>query len=143
MSESTWLDVVARVVPVAPVDLDSILDDRPETPMAPTLQAIGRSPSAKLWDRTDSEQGYIGVRIKERTEAHTEIAVRLAAAAVERHVVPVILSHVPDCGFERFGFRVEFVGGATKAERESAEDELRHFWDMAIVIDLGEVVDLK
>ena len=78
MSESTWLDVIARVVPVAPVDLDPILHDRPKPSAAPTLQAIGRSPSAKLWDRSDSQQGYIGIRIRERTEAEAEIAVRLA-----------------------------------------------------------------
>ena len=34
-------------------------------------------------------------------------ALRLAAAAVERGVVPIILSPLPRTGFEPYGFRVE------------------------------------
>ncbi|TCM84995.1 hypothetical protein EV216_10980 [Rhodovulum steppense] len=51
----------------------------------------------------------IGVRLAEPLDNPARAALRLAAAAVERHVFPVILSRIDQSWFECFGFRVERV----------------------------------
>ena len=86
---------------------------------------------------------FFGVRIREAPDDLRAPAARLAAAAIERHTAPVILSHIDRCGFERLGFRVERILGGTEAEIEAQENEIIRFWDMSIVVDYDDVVRLK
>ncbi|MBV1866656.1 MAG: hypothetical protein KUG69_01935, partial [Marinosulfonomonas sp.] len=69
-------------------------------------------------------------------------ATRLAAAALERGVNPVIMSSLPDCGFEQFGFRVERLVGSNQEELAACELDLVQFWNMAIVIDVKDIARL-
>ena len=61
---------------------------------------------------------------------------------MERKVTPIILTTIPDCGFESFGFRVERIVGATAEERSLLENELKQFWNLAIIIDISDVAKL-
>jgi hypothetical protein len=69
-------------------------------------------------------------------------ALRLAAVAVERGIMPVILSTIDMSGFERFGFRVERLP-AEPALRAEAERELIRFWDLSLIIDAEDIGLLK
>jgi hypothetical protein len=67
------------------------------------------------------------------------LALRLASAAAERGVVPILLSVLPRTGFEQYGFRVERLPDGPPEAVALAEAELRKFWDMPIVISLSDV----
>lgn len=146
MSEDLWLDILSRIAPSEPVDLDALLPDRAPRPDPGPVEPRGRvggfPVSARLWDR-DPEQACIGIRVSEPPADLPRLALRLASAAAERGVVPIILSALPTTGFERFGFRVERLPeGASPDELTRAETEIQRFWDMPIVIDLKDVAHL-
>lgn len=149
MIEGQWLDIIARVSTREPIDLDRTVFrdvDKP-VPQQPAPAAGNGSddripPSVMLWVRAENNRSYIGVRVNKRLPDCTQAAFRLAAAALERDVSPIILSSLADSGFERFGFRVERIVGDTPQERLLLEEELRRFWNMAIIIDVSDVASL-
>lgn len=139
-----WFEVLSRIGPGAPVDLDAVL--APGTAPPPPPVALRGRPeetarSSRLWQR-DAAASHIGIRVTRLPEDIRPVALRLAAAATERGVVPVILSPLPRTGFEAYGFRVERLPDAPPAETARAEAELALFWDLAIVIDLEDVAAL-
>ena len=145
MTRDAWYEVIARIAQEAPVDLDPILD--PDTGAPPPAAPPGRGqtaalpPSARLWDR-EGDVSHIGVRVDTAPRDIRRLALRLAAAAAERGVVPVILSTLPRTGFEQYGFRVERLPDGPPKAVAACEAELRRFWDMAIVLDLSEIESL-
>ncbi|MEM9343086.1 MAG: hypothetical protein AAGA87_08585 [Pseudomonadota bacterium] len=140
--DTRWLDAIARLRPEAPEMLDDLLLPGQGTG-AVTFQPCDTPPSANLWARAEHGPSYIGVRVTDETSATAETALKLASAAAERNVVPVILSHVAQSGFERFGFRLERVAGQTPEEREACEAELIRFWDITVVVDANRVSALR
>jgi hypothetical protein len=143
VTRDAWYEVIARIAQEAPVDLDPLLDAGSEA--APRPEAPEREPalppSARLWDRDDSVS-HIGVRVDAPPRDIRRLALRLAAMAAERDVVPVILSALPRTGFEQFGFRAERLPDGPPEVVARFEAELRRFWDMAIVLDLHEIEHL-
>ncbi|WP_420586161.1 hypothetical protein [Ruegeria sp.] len=143
MTENRWQQILSNTTPERPADLDDLV--------APGRQSKARGdllfpdmdllPSAALWERDADSHINIGVRIHKMPEAAWEIARRLAAAAIERNVVPIILSRVDCSGFEQFGFRVERIPDEELAAR-AAEEEMRKFWALAIIIDGQDVAQL-
>ncbi|WP_131726282.1 hypothetical protein [Ruegeria denitrificans] len=95
-------------------------------------------PSAALWERNGNGPTHIGVRIVKAPKSVHNVARYLAAAALEREVIPLILSRIDYSGFEQFGFRVERVPEEPEAAR-TAEEEIRKFWDLAIIIDGDDI----
>jgi len=147
MSEQFWLDVIARISATEPVDLDaSVLWAGAKTEDAPTFrqarQNTNITPSAWLWDTKEPEQSYIGIRVDERPADCSRPALRLAVAALERGVVPIIITTLAYSGFERFGFRVERIMGDNAVERQRLRDEIRQFWNIALVIDITDVTSI-
>jgi hypothetical protein len=140
MTREIWLDVVARLSAEEPVDLDPILmtpaaappAQAAAAPAAPTIR------SARLWTR-DETVSCIGIRIDRLPDDPRRLALRLASAAAERGVVPIILSTLPRTGLEQFGFRVERLPAGPPEAAALAEAELRRFWDMPIVVSLSDV----
>ncbi len=90
----------------------------------------------------DPDRVAIGVRVTKPVKDPIAIANRLIALATERGVTPVIFSSIASSGFERFGFRVEHLGGNSKAELEACEAELKQFWDIAVVVDAADIVQM-
>lgn len=132
-----WDGVLARITEQRPDELDPILH-RTKQPQVRgrTLGVTGApAPAAELWQREDEGRSYIGVRITEPLADPALAALRLASAAIERRVVPIILSHLDVCGFESFGFRVERLPAGGEADAAAAEVQLKRFWNLAIVID--------
>ncbi len=140
MTPEHWLAVLSRIAPGEPVDLDAgapgpagtgsaIAGWTPATP----------PPSPRLWQRGDSGASWIGIRVDAPLADPARAALRLAAAALERGVTPVILTPLDFTGFERFGFRIErFVPGAG-ADRAAWEAEMTAFWSLALIIDAADV----
>lgn len=140
MTRERWLDVIARLSAEEPVDLDPVLSGAAPLPPgdAPPDAGAPAVLSAKLWARDDTVS-CIGVRIDRPPEDPRRLALRLAAAAVERGVVPVILSTLPRTGLEQFGFRVERLPEGPPEAQALCEAELRKFWDIAIVVSVSDV----
>ncbi len=145
MNDAHWLDVLSRIVPAEAVDLDPILTSFDQAPGPAPVAERGRRDgvpvSSKLWAR-DETRSHIGIRVTEAPADVARLALRLASAAEERGVVPIILSALPTTGFEQFGFRVERLPDGPEELRAEYETELQRFWDMPIVIDLRDVVSL-
>jgi len=139
-----WLEIVSGVSGVAPVNLDAQMDASTVWPPRAAQDpfwpdAVFPPPSVRLWQWQDAQHSCIGVRVTAPVEQPGRIALRLASAAVERNVIAIILTTLPLSGFERFGFRTERLCGATPEARAACEAELMRFWNMAIVIDAGDV----
>jgi hypothetical protein len=139
MTRDRWLSVLARLTPHRPVDLDAVVFGAPrEIAVQPPPVTVRPAPSPRLWTPGDPEVAYIGVRVTAIPADPLAVALKLAAAAVERGAIPVIFSTVEASGFERYGFRVERISGRTPAERQVEEDELCAFWNIAVVIDAAD-----
>lgn len=142
MSEEIWLDVISRITTEAPIDLDAVVFANtavkpPRTVVVPVQDQAG--PSTVIWDKTDPESSFIGIRVDTPLTDCTQAAFRLAAAALERGVTPIILTRLTDCGFERFGFRIERIIGDSDADCARLEADITKFWNLAIVIDVRDV----
>ena len=142
MTEAYWQDVIGLIRVAAPTDLNGLVG-MPERTGQPSTgfpaHCIVPAPSARLWTLSDPSWSCIGVRVSAPVADPPTLALRLAAAAVERHMLPVMLTRLAQSGFERFGFRTERIFGATEEERAACEAELARFWGFAIVIDASDV----
>ncbi|MFZ1727578.1 MAG: hypothetical protein WBO29_11295 [Albidovulum sp.] len=143
--DERWLAVLSRITPQQPIDLETVLLGAKKAtvskPDREFLSAIppAPAPSATLWSRTESDLSYLGVRLTTPLADSAQTAIRLASAALERGITPIILTTLSNSGFERFGFRVERIMGESDEERAACEEELKRFWNMAIVVDAAEV----
>ena len=143
MTENHWYQILSNTTPERPVDLDDLIVPNREGKVCGELlfPNMNLLPSTVLWEREAESHTNIGVRIHKAPEAVCDIARRLSAAAIERNVVPIILSRVDHCGFEQFGFRVERIPDEELAA-QAAEEEIRKFWALAIIIDGHDVAQL-
>lgn len=132
-----WAAILSRIGHALPVDLDSP-DHSNRAPTLP-VSAGQPPPAAVLWNPGEGAVSYLGIRLRAPLADCAGAAARLAAAAMERGVVPVILSTLDISGFERFGFRVERIAGMTEAERAACEAQIARFWQLAIIIDAGDI----
>ncbi|TCP41825.1 hypothetical protein [Rhodovulum marinum] len=143
--DPAWSAILARITPARPEDIDDlILDGHPPRPRGKMLAPAGQvPPSAALWarDAQDETLSRIGIRITRPLADPARAALRLAAVAVERRVIPVILSRLDASGFERLGFRVERVPPDDEAAALATEAELKKFWNLAIIVD-GRDIDI-
>jgi len=136
-----WTERLARAGTASPVDIDDLLVDA--NPMA--THRIGAAVFARtgsvVLPRDDPAGGRpaIGVLLNDAQERIEDgqtplLATRYAALAVEKECDVIILSHQNNSGFERFGFRVERLSGATEEERADCLDQLRRFWGLELII---------
>lgn len=146
MTDETWPAILSRITNHQPVDLDDGAATVLPRPAAITPfdgfaggQAEEPAPSSGLWDAHEPNTSYIGVRVTDRLPDAAALAVRLASAALERRVIPIILSAIGNCGLERFGFRVERLATENPAAQAAFEAELSRFWRLAIIIDAADV----
>ena len=140
MTDPGWFDVIARLSAGEPLDLDPVLSEAADMapPAPPDLRDGPRIRSSRLWAR-DEAVSHIGVRVDRPPQDLRRIALRLAAAAAERGVVPIILTTLGRSGFEQFGFRVERLPAGPPEAVAAFEADLRRFWDLALVISLEDV----
>lgn len=141
MSAIDWMAVMARITPQCPVDLDGPVFGAPvpETCTPWESAAAAFPPPAGLWNSPAKDRPGIGVRITVVLADPSDLARRLAAAAIERGIEPIIITTLNTCGLEQFGFRVERVFAATAEERVLQEAEIAAFHDCAIIIDAADV----
>ncbi|PPB82280.1 hypothetical protein LV82_00207 [Albidovulum inexpectatum] len=133
MNNDIWLEVIARIGEPEPLLLDEVTDDLPPAPEGWAGGDV--PPSPRLWSRDPDGPARIGVRVDDNLPDPARVAMRLAAAAIERGVEPVILTSLPRSGFERFGLRVErYIAGAA-GDRARWEAEMSAYWDLALIVD--------
>lgn len=143
MTPDHWLSVLARITPAGPFDLDA-----GEPPPARQGTGLGGwssetpPPSPRLWEREETGASYLGIRVDAPLVDPARTALRLAAAALERGVTPIILTSLGQSGFERFGFRVERFVPGEGADRAAWEAEMTAFWSLALIIDAADVAAL-
>ena len=121
-----------------PVDLDAGLFGIPETPGKIDLDGPFPLPPPALWDKPDTSLSYIGIRVTDEIDDEAALARRLASAAAERRIQPIILSAGGGAGLRRFGFRVEDISAETEEERQALERQVEAFWSLAIIVDAGD-----
>lgn len=143
MTPEHWLAVLSRIAPGEPVDLDAGAPG----PARTGAGLVGRiaatpPPSPRLWDRGDTGASWIGIRVDAPLADPARAALRLAAAALERGVTPVILTSLDSSGFERFGFRIERFLAGPGVDRAAWEAEMAAFWSLALIIDAADVASL-
>ncbi len=149
MTRDDWLDVLVRISPHAPTDLDAGLfgeGDKmavpvlpPEDPQADDPCNPFIAPSARLWQRHDPGAAHIGIRVTRPVPDIAQTVLRLACVAIERGVNPVILTTLDNSGFERFGLRVERLPSGTASQQRHYEEELTSFWMLSIIIDADDI----
>lgn len=143
MTPEHWLAVLSRIAPGEPVDLDAGAPGPARTGggLAGRIAATP-PPSPCLWDRGDTGASWIGIRVDAPLADPARAALRLAAAALERGVTPVILTSLDSSGFERFGFRIERFLAGPGVDRAAWEAEMAAFWSFALIIDAVDVASL-
>lgn len=139
--DMNWHAILGRITTAGPEDLDPLIHGRAPRPRQGRVLPVsaGLPPAAELWQREDAAPSYIGVRICAPMTEPAQAALRLASAAIERRVFPIILSRLDTCGLERFGFRVERIPMGDPEAAIAAEDQLARFWSLAIIIDGSEI----
>lgn len=138
MTQADWLQLLACITPAAPWNLDEALSaptGRCRTDPDPT------PPPAAIWPRLTAG-GAIGVRVTGPVGNIAHAAMRLAAAAIERDVTPIILTSLPLSGFEQYGFRVERLPDAPEDALRAVEEELSQFWGLAVIVNADDIANL-
>lgn len=135
------LDILGRLQDAAPVDLDVPGDSAAPTAGGWPGTAAAPALSPALWSRP-GDWACLGVRVTRPVADPTALARRLAAMAVERGILPVILTTLDQSGFERFGIRVERLSPGPAGARAMDEAELAAFWNFAIILDAEELMQL-
>lgn len=147
MTAEFWQDVLSRISNSKPIDLDPLIFEDRKVKIGNAIKLPAQNDptplSKKLFPKCDVTQSYIGLRVTSANSDHTQIAVRLAAAALEKGVIPIILTTLNESGFERFGFRVERLTGSTKKELSRQEKQLTAFWGLAIIVDVADAIHLN
>lgn len=137
---SKYAALLGNLTQDAPLHLDPILFDKdPSQGDDIPFTETGAMVSSDLWSRNDDNVSFIGIRVTDPIEDRHAIAADLAATAVEREIVPIFLSWIGQCGMQRFGFRVELVGGTNKDEMRVCEEQLKRLWNLAIIVDAKDV----
>lgn len=141
MNEAHWLHLLTRITSSLPLDFDADIFQKPGAPSEQDISDDTVSPpmSTKLWERVPGEPTYIGVRVTHPLTDEARLAVKLASAAVERRICPVIITSLSVSGFETYGFRVEKVPALPSESRARFEAELIAFWQLALVIDAEDI----
>jgi hypothetical protein len=90
-----WLALLPMIRTAGPVDIDPLIAPARAVRAArtgfPCGDRCGPPPSATLWQQAGGDHSCIGVRVLRPLADAAPVALRLAAAAVERQVVPIIL----------------------------------------------------
>ncbi len=133
---TSWTNIINRISPQAPQDLDPLLGalDPRRTKDGAYLVPAPEDTFDGLTPLKGEETICFGARITKDTADPVALAMRVAQLAAEKGAEAIVLSHVEKSGLERFGFRVETVGGETEQARLALEEELRQFWNIVVVI---------
>ena len=136
MMEHNWDDLICRISPAAPENLDddlAALDPRTAKTGAINFPISAAENELPVEFATE-EVVCFGVRVDEQTTDETTLAMTIAQMAAEKGAFPVVFSHVENCGLQRFGFRVERISGATPAEVAACEEQVKKFWNIVVII---------
>jgi len=136
-----WAEIMTRASVVAPLNIDDLLSS--ENALAQHDPGIVIFPHDAFYQKPQVENALrrpsIAVLLPDQNERLPAedvqvLATRYAALAIEKECDIVVLTYQHNAGFERFGFRVERIAGATRQEQEHCLEHLRAFWGFEVVI---------
>lgn len=136
MSDLRWNEILLRMSRQDAEDIDEIagtFDPRRRPPgdeVFPTTDAV-LMPQTKMKQETAV---FVGLRVTAELPDAVDQATRLAAFAGERDVGIIVLAQCDLSGLERFGFRVERIGGGDADALEICEDQVRRFWNIDLLL---------
>lgn len=135
MTADEWSMIITKIAPLNAEPLDDILevfDIRYGSTGSCILPDKGWHCNQKAFRHSSTV--CIGVRVDGDNIDRTDLSMKLASMALEKEVMPIIFSRGDYSGMEKFGFRVEKVSGKTETQRLECEEQLKHFWDISVVI---------
>lgn len=136
MNELLWADTIGRITPNDPVGLDDLtrrFDPRCNQGGQVIFPQVSALPVADMPFKTP-ETGLIGFRIKAVRDDIVQVALQLAAMAMENDVTVIVFSHLDYCGLECYGFRCERVAGNTPDQKAHCEEQIRRFWRIELIL---------
>ena len=144
MDQEYWHGVLGQLSPNEPRNVDDLTGHKAKTTAPKRWDHTNDvpKPSPKLWDLNTEEVSYFGIHVDEPAEDLAGLAAKLAACALERNVIPIVLTTLERSGLERFGFRVEYVGADNAEEQARMIEEVSAFWNLAIRINASDVQSL-
>ena len=136
MKNNDIIDIINRIAPQRPTDLDDILApiDPRQKPAGTFRFPADASAIAAATPLENAGAVCFGARVDETTKEPQRLAMNVAQLAAEKGAIPVIFSYADPCPLGAFGFRIERIVGRTEAEREAAQAQVRAFWNIAMVI---------
>jgi len=146
VTDDLWQQMAARIVHEQPVELDGLVFEDVKKAggnLGREVPDAWIAPSTANWAMNDPDRVAIGVRVDKPLPNTVDIATQLIAMAIERGITPVIFSSISPSGFEQFGFRVERLAGKDPAQLQVCEEELKRFWDIAIVVDAADIAQMR
>lgn len=140
MSDDPWLDVIQRICVLPEVLRPGAAgEDRSGTFALRGTAGAPPVPSPRLWARTEDAPAAVGIMVRNMLDDPANLALHLAAVAIERRIMPVILSTCDVTGLEPYGLRIERVT-VTAGEPDPVElAELRAYWDIVVVIEAADI----
>lgn len=130
MTLDRWSAILGRIIAAEPEALEGQQARAEGREIFPEITTVPMPETSMA--RSDAV--VVGFRVTEPLPDLVDRAARLAAFALERDVEVVILSHVDESGFERFGFRVERIAGNDAGARGACEEQIRRFWNIDLVL---------
>ena len=136
-----WVNLIVRGSTQCPTDIDGILEGANSLAQKQHGAAIFPTTGGHFNASKSAEQDRATIAVilddaktRIKDERANEMAIRYAALAIEKQCDIVILTHQNNAGYERVGFRVERIAGATKRDKQACIDQILRFWGAEIVI---------
>ena len=136
MSRSDGNEIISRISPAAPVNLDELLCGVEGTTQAPGRYIFPREVQDidLVVPLKDEEVVCFGARVTEDTPNVVALAMSVAQLAAEKNAEPVVFSHVDNPGLSRFGFRIERIVANDDQDVSASEGQIKAFWGIVMVI---------
>lgn len=141
MKKKEWFEIISRVT----MDEPLFMEEGNGKPVKPSVSLSSdpflatQSLPTEIFSRTEPGTIAFGIRVSKPIESVDAVVLHLASLACERDVYPLIISMIDISGFEQFGFRVERISASNNAEADIQLEELKKFWNIALVVDVEDV----
>lgn len=135
MTVDEWSMIITKIIPRNAEPIDDILeafDTRYSSDGSYIFPDKGWLGSQKAFQNPSTV--CIGVRVEGDYIDRTDLSMKLASMAIEKEIMPIIISRGDYSGMEKFGFRVEKLSGETEDQQLNCEEQLKRFWNISVVI---------
>jgi hypothetical protein len=136
MSPDDWREIILRVTPKTPDDLDELtaaFDER-VTGNGKGFFPEGGFAGSIFKGALREDIATVGITMPKDAHTAHDLAIRICCLGLENDAVFIALSNENYSGLERYGIRTEAVRGNTPAQKQGCEEQLRAFWDLNYIL---------